>query len=741
MASVDGPARDSGRSAGSATRVVHRTCTLCEACCGIDVRIAGARIAAIAGDPLDPSSRGYVCAKAAALQDLHEDPDRLRQPIRRTARGWESVDWKTALSFAAERLSTLQRAHGNDAVAIYWGEPVVHDLGALLFKDTLVAALGTSKRFSANSLDQLPRQLASHWIYGSGLLVSVPDVDRTDHLLVLGANPVVSNGSLLTAPDLPARLRRIRGRGGKLVVVDPRRTETARLADEHHFIRPGTDPWLLAALLHVLFAEGRIRLGALAGFADGLEDVRRAVADLAPEVVAERVGIAPDAIRTMAREFSDAPRAVCYGRMGVNTVPFGTVSSWLVEVLNIASGNLDRPGGAMFPRPPVDVIALQPRTERGRWRSRVRGTPEFMGELPTATLAEEIETPGDGQIRALVSLAGNPVLSSPAGHRLSAMLGRLDFMVAIDCYLNETTRHAHLILPPVGPLEREHFDVAFHLFAARNAAHWSPAAFDAPPDARSDGAILLTLAHRLYRARGGLGRLRAAGLGALLALGSERTARVALDLALRAGPYGSGLRPWREGLSLARLRRAAHGIDLGPLEPCMPDRLPARPGGRKRIDLAPHEIVADLERLRRGSASRPLGLVLVGRREARTVNSWSHNLPRLVTGPSRCVLLMHPADAAARGIEADTVVQVSSRVGAVEVPVRLTAEMMRGVVSLPHGYGHRGAGLQLRVATAHAGASINDLTDPAEIDPLSGNAVLNGIPVHVAPCPTSSRSG
>ncbi|MFI5367288.1 MAG: molybdopterin dinucleotide binding domain-containing protein, partial [Candidatus Binatia bacterium] len=555
----------------------------------------------------------------------------------------------------------------------------------------------------------------------------------TDYMLIIGANPVISNGSLMTAPDMRTRLQRVQQRGGRIVVIDPRRTETARLADEHHFIRPGTDPLFLAALIQSLFAENRIRLRALGAFIDGLEVVKNAVAELTPEAVSECVGISAATIRGIACDFSGAPRAVCYGRMGTNTVPFGTTNSWLVEVLNIISGNFDRPGGAMFPKPPVDVSSLQPPTQRGRWRSRIRGTPEFMGELPAATLTEEIETPGDEQVRALVTLAGNPVLSSPAGHRLSDALRALDFMVSIDFYLNETTRHAHVILPPIGPLERDHFDVAFQLFAVRNTPQWSPAVFEPSPDARSDADILVGLARRLHRSRGGSGRVQALALGALEALGSARASRIVLDLALRAGPYGNGVRPWTPGLTLKRLRAAAHGIDLGPLEPCLPDRLPIHPDRReRRIDLAPRELVADMERLRQSLVRRGDGsLVLIGRREARTVNSWSHNLPSLVKGPMRCILSIHPADAEARGIGPSDRVRVTSRVGAVEVPVRLTASVMPGVVVLPHGYGHRGDGIQLQVAAAHAGVSMNDLTDPAEIDPLSGNAVLNGIPVRV----------
>ena len=718
------------------SRVVYRTCILCEACCGIAVHLDGGRISKITGDERDRASRGYICAKAAALKDLHEDPDRLRYPMRRTGNTWQRIGWKEAFELAAAGLAAVQREHGNDAAATYLGEPFVHNLGSLLFNDVLTAALGTRKRFSANSLDQFPKQLISHWMYGSGLFVSVPDVDRTDYMLVIGANPVVSNGSLMTAPDMPARLRQLRERGGKIVVIDPRRSETARVADEHHFIRPGTDALLLAAIVRCLFTENRIRLRELGSVVHGLEIVEKAVAEFTPEVVAATVGIPPETIRSIARDFSDAPSAVCYGRMGTSTVSFGTTASWLVEVLNIVSGNFDRAGGAMFPTPPLDVMRLQPPTERGRWRSRISGTAEFMGELPAATLAQEITTPGDGRVRALLTFAGNPVLSSPAGHQLSDALGTLDFMVSIDFYLNETTRHADIILPPVGPLEHEHFDLVFQLFAVRATPHWSPAVFDLPPDTKSDADILIELAAGLCRARGGVGHLAALALRALSGIGSARAARMVLDAALRAGPYGNGLRPWRAGLTLRRLRAAEHGMDLGPMRPCLPDQLPER--AQRRIDLAPPEIVADMLRLRSCLGPASAELLLIGMREARTLNSWSHNLPGLVTGHDRCVLHMNHADAEARSISTGDLVRISSRVGAIEVPVRLTDSVAQGVVALPHGYGHGGDGIRLRVAAEHAGASINDLTDPAAIDPLSGNAVLSGVPVVVERCAQTS---
>ena len=692
------------------------------------MHVADERVVRIEGDAQDPLSKGYLCPKAWALKDLHEDPDRLRHPMRRTSSGWERISWEEAFSHAVGAILETQRRYGTDAVAIYRGEPVTHNLGATLFGDTLLGALGTRNHFSANTLDQIPKQLVSHWMYGSGFFLSVPDLDRTDYLLIIGANPAVSNGSLMTAPGMPDRLRAIRSRGGRVVVIDPRRSETARLADEHHFVRPGSDALLLAALVNTIAAEDRVRLRHLAGIVDGLETVREVVAPFTAETVAARVGIDANAIRSIARAFSEAPSAACYGRMGVSTVRFGTVASWLIEVLNVLTGNLDRPGGAMFPSPAVDVVALQPSTQRGRWRSRTRGMPEFLGELPAATLAEEIETPGPGQVRGLVTLAGNPVLSSPAGHELDKALGALECMVAIDFYLNETTRHAHLILPPVGPLEREHFDVVFQLFAVRNATRWCPRVFPPPPEGRCDGEILLELASRLHWQRGGLGRARALGWRALLGIGTERALRCILDLAFRMGPHGSGLRPWEPGVTLNRLRQAVHGLDLGPMQPGLPARLPAR---AKRITLARNELITEMVRLRESVGALASGLLLIGRRELRTVNSWSHNWPSLVSGRDRCELHMHPVDAAGHGLEDGAPVRVASRVGGVVVPVRITPDMMPGVVSLPHGYGHDREGTRLSTAADHAGVSINDLTDPAELDALSGNAVLSGIPVRV----------
>jgi anaerobic selenocysteine-containing dehydrogenase len=720
-------------SASPAPAIHYRTCNLCEAMCGLKLEVAEGRVTSIRGDEEDPFSRGHLCPKAVALKDLHEDPDRLRQPLRRTATGWEPLSWEEALDEAARGLHEVQSRHGKDSVATYLGNPTVHNTGAILMGPRLLRTLRTKNRYSATSVDQLPHMLVAYWMLGHQLLAPIPDVDRTQYLLVLGANPLASNGSMMTAPGMRERLKALRQRGGRLVVVDPRRTETARVADEHLFIRPGTDALLLLALLHEVLALGA-RPGRLADFTDGLDTLREVVRDFPPERAEPHTGVPADTLRRLAREFTAAPSAVCYGRVGTSTQAFGALCQWLINALNVVTGNFDREGGAMFTRPAVDVLSMPGGAGRGsfgRWKSRVRGLPEFGGELPVAALAEEILTEGPGQVRALVTLAGNPVLSTPNGSRLDEALSRLDFMVSVDPYLNETTRHAHLILPPPSALERSHYDVIFHLLAVRNTAKYSPALFDPGPRARHDWQILLGLSRRLEELRHGRKPLRTLEHRVLERLGPEGL----LELGLRLGPYGAGLNPLRKGLSLGQLRQQVHGVDLGPLRPCLPERLSHRD---KRIQLAPAPLVADLERLRKAfppnHTPAPGGeLLLIGRRHVRDNNSWMHNVPMLVKGRPRCTLMVHPEDARRLGVAEGEEVLVTSRVGQVKVPVSVTDEVMPGVVSLPHGYGHGRQGVRLSVATQHAGASLNDLTDEQALDELCGNAAFSGVPVRVRP--------
>lgn len=703
----------------------YRACNLTEAMCGIEISVRADGTLDIRGDKHDPFSRGYICPKAAALGDIHYDKDRLRHPVRRTPQGWQRIGWDEAFDEVAQNLRRVQAKHGRNSVATYLGNPTVHNYGSMLFAPGFIRSLHTRNRFSATSVDQLAHHLAAYLMFGHQLLLPVPDIDRTNFFLIFGANPAVSNGSLMAAPGMGQRLKEIRERGGKVVLIDPRRNETARLADRHLFIKPGTDVLLLLALLHVVFEEGLTRPGPLAAFTKGVDVIGKLVTEFPPERVAAITGIEADQIRLLAREFVAAESAVCYGRIGVSTQEFGGVCQWLIIVLNAVTGNLDRPGGAMFTLPAFDPItsteSRTPRGSFGRWHSRVRKLPEFGGELPVVTLAEEILTEGPGQIRALVTSAGNPVLSTPNGREVDRALAGLDFMASIDIYINETTRHAHIILPPSSSLERTHYDLAFNLLAVRNTAKFSPALFQPDPETRHDWEILLELQTRMEH-EGVLGRLKRNG--ARRFLGPERI----LDLGLRFGPYGGKLNPFSKGLTLRKLKRAVHGIDLGPLVSCLPGRLCT---SDKRIELAPDVLVKDIERVKarlldNASVHSNGNLLLIGRRQLRSNNSWMHNSQRLVRGKPQCTVLMHPADAAERELRHGQNVSVRSRVGNVVVPIEISEEMMPGVVSIPHGWGHDRLGVQLEVAQQHAGESINDLTDNLAIDALCGTAAFNG---------------
>lgn len=679
-----------------------RACNLCEAICGLEITVANGAITDLRGDPLDPLSHGHVCPKGSALIDLHADPDRLKTPVRRAGDRWEPLEWDAAYDLVAERLKAIVAEHGDDAVAIYLGNPGVHNSGTTLGAGGFLRALRTRNRFSATSVDQLPHHRAAVEMFGHPLLLPIPDVDRTGYFLCMGANPLASNGSIMTAPGMRARIKALQARGGRMIVIDPRRTETADIADEHHFIRPGGDALFLLAVLDTIFASGAADLGRLAAFTDGIDDLRAAARAFSPERVAQRTGIAPETTRRIARDFAAAPSAVAYGRIGLSTQLFGGLCQWLVNALNAVTGNLDAPGGMMWPRPAFDLLQNAERgaTYVGRWRSRVRGLAEFDGEFPVATMADEMLTPGPGRVRALVTVAGNPVLSTPAGAQLDTALESLDFIVCVDPYVNETTRHADVILPPATGLEVEHYDVIFHHFAVRNTARYSDPLYALEPEQRFDWQIFDAL------------RRRMTGKG-----GKNPAERI--DAGLRSGAYAT---------SVDELRAHPHGVDYGPMQPCLPERLLTADG---RIRLAPPAFVADLARLEAQLGEPVAELVLIGRRQLRSNNSWMHNAPRLMRGPDRCTLMLNPADAQARGIGGGDAVDVRTRVGAVTVPAELTDALMPGVVSLPHGFGHARRGVRQSVAASKPGASLNDLTDPERLDELTGNAALTGIPVIV----------
>ncbi|RZQ65200.1 molybdopterin-dependent oxidoreductase [Amycolatopsis suaedae] len=711
------------------TTTHHVTCPLCEATCGLDVSIDGGRVTGVRGDAADVFSAGFICPKGASIGGLHHDPDRLRTPLVRRDGELAEATWDGAFAAVEAGLRPILAEHGSDAVAVYAGNPSVHNLATTLYGRVFFKALGTKNFYTASTVDQMPKHVSVGYLFGDPLAIPVPDIDRTGHLLMLGANPLVSNGSLMTAPDMRGRLRALRARGGKLVVVDPKRTRTAEFADEHHSIRPGTDALLLFALVHVLFAENRVSLGRLDGHVAGVDEVRELARPFSPAAVAPVTGIDAAEIRRMAVELADAGQAVVYGRIGTTTQAFGTVASWLVDVLNVLTGNLDTPGGAMFPRAAAGPGGRRKPFRTGRWHSRVRGFPEAFGELPAATLAEEITTPGEGRVRALVTVAGNPCLSTPNSDRLTAAIGELDFMVSLDVYRNETTRHADVILPGPGPLERPHYDLALYQNAVRNVANWTPAAL--PTDLPQEWETLLRLTAIVtgqgagadiaalddFVAAGIAGR---AGLDVSVAAGRTGPERL-LDLMLRAGPYD---------LTLADLEAAPHGVDLGPLTPRIPDVLCTASG---KIELAPEAVVADVPRLAAELTGPSDQLVLIGRRQLSSNNSWMHNVEALVRGKNRCTVQVHPADACRLGLTEGGVATVRSRVGKIEVPVEVTDAIRPGVVSIPHGWGHAVEGVTTRIAAAHPGVNSNLVTDETLLDALSGTAVLNGIPVEVTP--------
>ena len=694
----------------------HRACHLCEAICGLTLETTTSddgsiAITSIKGDAQDTFSRGHICPKAVALQDIQNDPDRLHQPMLRVGSEWQPIPWDEAFALVAERLAGIQARHGHNAVAVYQGNPSVHNYGLMTHSNYFLGQLKTRNRFSATSVDQLPHHLSSHLMYGHGLLLPIPDIDQTNFMLILGGNPLASNGSIMTVPDVEKRLKAIQARGGKVVVVDPRRSETAAMADQHLFVRPGGDAALLFGLLNALFSEHLTRDSHLP--VDGLDEVRRAVAGFTAEAMSAQCAVPAEQIRQLARDFAAADKAVCYGRMGVSTQAFGTLCHWLVQLINLVTGNLDRVGGALCTEPAVDLVAATSGGHFNRWQSRVSGRPEYSGELPVSALAEEMLTEGEGQIRALVTVAGNPVLSTPNGRQLEQALDGLEFMVSVDLYINETTRYADLILPSTSALENDHYDTTFNMFAVRNVTRFNRAILPKPEGALHDWEIFVGLA-QAFAARTGN------------PLKPTLAPAQMIDLGLRAGAYGDAS---THKLSVAMLAEHPHGLDLGPLKANLAARLKTANG---RVQAAPAVILADLARFAALPLPKVDELLLIGRRHVRSNNSWMHNYHRLVKGKPRHQLLMHPDDLANRQLSDGQRVRVSSRIGMIEVQVLASLEMMPGVVSLPHGWGHDRPGVHMNIASAQPGASANDLTDERQLDELSGNAALNGVPVQVA---------
>jgi anaerobic selenocysteine-containing dehydrogenase len=724
------------------TKTVFRACHLCEAGCGLEIDVEGSRVTAVRPDYADPISKGYVCPKGLAIGDVHNDPDRLRTPMRRDGGGrFRPIGWGEALDLAAERITSVRAAHGADAVAVYFGNPLVHNLGGVLQIGALVNAIGTRNRMSASSQDTAPRFAASYYLYGNTWAVPVPDIDHTEFFLCIGANPAVSQGSFMAGPDVRSRLRRIVERGGKIVTVDPRRSETAKLASEHVFIRPGTDAALLLAMTHVVVERGLTNDAAIARVTNGWPEIAKRLAAFTPSSAAAMTGIDAQTIERLAVEFATAKTAVAYTRIGTCNSLFGTLGTYAGDLLNIVTGRLGERGGALFAEPALDIGAVASRlgiNGHGRWHSRVRKLPETGCDLPASVLAEEIETAGRGQVRALVTVAGNPVLSTPNGRRVERAIASLEFYVAIDMYVNETTRHADLILPPAWALAEHHMEPAQPNTALHNVARVCKPVVERGPDELADWEIMLRLGEKLGGGPTGI-RIVDRFLRVASKFGWKWDPISALDLLIRTGPRGDKFLPWSNGLNVKRILAAPRGIDLGPLRPGAERRL-FHADGRAHLAAAP--LVSEIEALGQTMmARRDDELLLVGRRDLRSNNSWMHNVPSLVSGRERCVLYVHPDDARRAGLRDSEPALLESRVCAREIPVRVTDEMMPGVVSLPHGWGHEGVEEWLSTAGANAGVSANDWTDDQIVERIVGQSVLNGVPVRLHPVSASSRSG
>ncbi|MYN09030.1 molybdopterin-dependent oxidoreductase [Pseudoduganella aquatica] len=743
--------QSSPQQASQQASTAHRICPFCEAACGLEVELSQGQVTRVRGDQADVFSAGFLCPKAVGLKDLHEDGDRLRTPLIKRNGVFEPTSWDEAYAEIERRLLPIIERDGGNAVATVLGNPVSHKMSLMLYFPKLAKALSTHNMFSASSVDQVPKMLSVGLMYGSWLSVPVPDIERSDFLLILGANPMVSNGSLWTVPDFRGKAKALRARGGRIVVVDPRRTETAEVADQHHFIRPGADVFFLLGLVHALFDEQLVKLGRLAGHVTGLEQLREAALPYAPETVAARCGIAATTMRELARTLAGTERAAVYGRIGTCTQQYGTLASWLIDVVNILTGHLDQEGGMMFPKAAAFAANTRgkPGSGRGvtsgRYRSRVSGAPEVVGELPITCLAEEIDTPGPGQVKALIAIAGNPVLSAPNGPRLAAALEQLEFMLSMDIYLNETSRHADVILPGVSPLEDAHYDVTFTQFSHRNHARYSPPVLARSAGQPDEWETLLRLV-AILKGQGANADIAALddallredlekAVGPLTdtvmgMLAPQRGVQRLLDLGLRSGPYGDQFGRAPGGLTLAKIQAAPSGIDLGPMTQRIPEAL-RTPSGQ--IELAPQLLLDDLARVAADLAAPAADLVIIGRRQLRSNNSWMHNLPVLAKGAYRCTALVHPDDAARLQLADGGQATVRNGARQIEVQVEVSADMMPGVVSLPHGWGHNLPGTQMGVAAERPGVNLNVLLDENLRDPLSGNAVLSGVPITMAP--------
>ena len=707
----------------------YSTCTLCEAMCGIEVTTNQAnddpQILSIVGDKANPFSQGHVCPKAKALKDLYDDPDRIREPMKKVDGKWQTISWEEAIDFAARGIHDTQVKYGNNAVATYLGNPNAHNHGSILFGPYFFRALKSFNRFSATSVDQLPHHIVSYKLFGHQNQIPVTDIDSNEYFVIIGGNPLASNGSIMTVPYVKKRLKAIQQKGGKVVVIDPKKTETADVSSEHLFIKPGTDVLLLLAMLNSLFKQCLAKPGRLIDFAEDLLLVEGYVKDYPAERVAGYTGIDAEQIHRLVKEFSEAKTASCYGRMGASVQRFGTLTQYLITLFNMLTGNLDKRGGMMFTQPAADYLPHSGHGSIAKGHTRVRGLPAFAGEYPVSALAEEILTPGEGQIKAVVIGAGNPVLTTPNGQQLDKAFASLDFVVAVDFFINESNRHADVILPPVTALERDHYDIIFHKFAVRNSAKYSPAVFPLSDDKRTDWQIYLSLTQKLEALRNASNANQIETKYKAL---WDKTPTGVVDDLLQSGRYANSTYK----LSIEKLKEKPHGIDLGELQSDLPDALFTKD---KKINLSFEFFMPDIQRVEAffySKTDNDSSLLLIGRRHLKSNNSWLHNSKRMVKDTARCTAQIHPDDARSHKIQNGQTIKVRSRVGEINIEAEISEKVMRGVVCIPHGWGHDKEGIQWQHAQSIAGVSCNDLTDEMILDELSGNAVLNGVPVTIS---------
>ena len=695
-------------------KINYRTCNLCEAMCGLKITYKEKKVISIVGDKKDPLSKGYICPKSQALKDLYEDSDRLKTPIKRVENGWEKISWIEAFEEVEHQIKKIQEKYGNDAVATYQGNPNVHNLGSMLYGGPFLKSLKTKQKYSATSADQLPHHIASLKMFGHQMLIPIPDIERTDYLLILGANPGASNGSLLTAPGFSQKIKNIQKRGGEVINIDPRYTETSKISSNHFFINPGKDALLLLSLLYVIFEQGIDEKTHLSSHLKGLEEIKEIIKKYPPQKTAAIIGIDSLEIQKIAKNFMNSKTAVCYGRMGVSTQEFGGICQWLINVINIVTNNMDKAGGAMFTEAAIDLVFMTGMQGKvgnfDRYRSRVHDLPEYSGELPVATLADEMIVEGEGQIKMLICTAGNPVLSTPNGKKLEKALEGLDFMVSIDIYLNETSKYANIILPTTNGLETLHYDLVFHQLAIRNTAKLSEVLFEKDENQKHDWQILNELTERITGKKNPL------------------TPEMMLDNMFKFSSYKAA------NLSVKKLKENPSGIDLGALQPLLTKRIFTQD---KKINISPKFFIDDLKRLDKelfntnGEDKTNYPFALIGRRHLRNNNSWMHNSKLLMKGKNRCTVLMCPKDANNLSITNHQKIRITSNVGSIELPVEISDEMKEGVLSIPHGFGHNRQGTKIKLAEENAGESINDLTDDYNIDKLTGNVNFSGTRVKV----------